>query len=64
MADTRARSIAVVERTRLPADEANPFIAMERAASESISHALEACRKVRDAASEQLFSTLYGSKKS
>lgn len=55
---------AVVERSRLPADEANPFIAMERAASESISHALEACRKVRDAASEQLFSTLYGSEKS
>ena len=25
MADTRARSIAVVERTRLPADESNQF---------------------------------------
>lgn len=49
------------ERTRLPADESNQFVAIERAAGASISQALEIYREARDRASEQLFSALYGS---
>lgn len=51
----------IVGHTRLPVDESNQFVAIERAASASISHALESYRKARDTAGEQLFSTLYGS---
>ncbi len=46
--------------TRLPADKADKFVAMEDYVSASISRTLDSYRKNRDAASEQLFSTLYG----
>ncbi|MEO8119754.1 MAG: DUF3141 domain-containing protein [Rhodoferax sp.] len=49
-----------VANARLPADEANRFVAMEAEASASISRTLDSYRKIRDSASEQLFSTLYG----
>lgn len=49
-----------VAGARLPAGEAKQFEAMEAEASAAISRTLESYRQVRDAASEQLFSMLYG----
>ncbi len=49
-----------VAKTRMPADEANPFVAMEGEVSVSISKTLDSYRNIRDSASEQLFSMLYG----
>lgn len=50
----------IIANARLPVDEANPFVAMEGEVSASVSHALDAYRKARDTASEQLFAILYG----
>lgn len=49
-----------VANARLPADEANQFVAMEVEASASISGTLDSYRQIRDSVSEQLFFTLYG----
>jgi hypothetical protein len=46
---------------RMPADEDNQFVALEGEAGASISRLLDSYRQIRDSASEQLFSTLYGS---
>ena len=49
-----------IAKARIPADQFNQFVAMEGEASASISKTLDSYRKNRDAASEKLFSTLYG----
>lgn len=49
-----------IAKTRMPADEANPFVAMEGDVSASISKTLDSYRQIRDGASERLFSMLYG----
>lgn len=49
-----------IAKARMPADEINPFVAMEGDISASISKMLDSYRKIRDSASEQLFSTMYG----
>lgn len=49
-----------VQQSRQPADDANPYVQMERHMSDTISHGLDAYRTVRDAASEQLFAVMYG----
>jgi hypothetical protein len=49
-----------IAKARMPADENNPFVEMEGDVSASISKALDHYRKIRDGASEQLFSMLYG----
>lgn len=49
-----------IEKARLPADEANPLVAMEGDVSASISKTLDSYRQIRDSANEQLFSMLYG----
>ena len=49
-----------IAKVRMPADQSNQFVAMEGEASASISKTLDSYRKNRDAASEKLFSTLYG----
>lgn len=51
---------AAVDAARSPVAQGNPYLAVERAASESVSHALEAFRKARDQAYETTFSALYG----
>lgn len=47
---------------RMPAAQDNPFAAMEARTSQLISQSLDNYRIARDAASEQLFSLLYGKK--
>lgn len=49
-----------IGNARMPADEANWFVAMEGEASASISKTLDSYRQIRDSVSEQLFSMLYG----
>ena len=49
-----------VANARLPVDETNQFVARETEASTAISKTLDSYRKVRDGASEQIFSMLYG----
>lgn len=51
---------ALVNGGRLVADEKNPFVTMEYAASAAISGALDAYRKMRDAGYEAMFKALYG----
>ena len=51
---------SIVEGTRLRIDEANQLIAIESAASASISDAFDGYRKARDTASEEFFAVLYG----
>lgn len=50
----------LIAKTRLPADERNPFAVREAQASTAISRMLDSYRKIRDDTSEQLFSLLYG----
>ena len=49
-----------VENARTPAAESNRFVAIEGEVSASISDALGSYRKIRDSASERVFTTLYG----
>lgn len=51
---------SLVASARLPADQDNRFIAMEREASAAISRALDSYRMIRDTAGEQIFTALYG----
>lgn len=51
---------ALVNGSRLVADEKNPFVTMEYAASAAISGALDAYRKMRDTGYEAMFKALYG----
>lgn len=51
---------SIVGGTRLRVDEANQFVAIESAASASVSAAFDCYRKARDTTSEQLFAVLYG----
>jgi len=51
---------AAVNANRNPVAQDNPFLTLERAASESVSQALQAFRRVRDQAYESSFSALYG----
>ncbi len=50
----------VVANARMPVDATNQYAAMESNAGKVISEALDSYRKIRDDASEQLFSWLYG----
>lgn len=49
-----------VASARMPVDDGNPFVDMEGQASKAASNALDSYRQFRDAASERLFSMLYG----
>jgi hypothetical protein len=49
-----------IANARMPASEANQFVAIEGEAGASISKMLDSYRQIRDHSSEQLFSTLYG----
>jgi hypothetical protein len=51
-----------IANARVPTEDANPFVAMETNVSASITRTLDSYRQIRDSASEQLFSTLYGRK--
>ncbi|GAB3551934.1 DUF3141 domain-containing protein [Noviherbaspirillum agri] len=46
--------------TRMSADDANQFAAMEREASAAISKSLDSYRLIRDSLSEKIFATIYG----
>lgn len=50
----------LIASARLPACETNQFVALESASSTVITDVLDGYRKVRDQASEQLFSMMYG----
>jgi hypothetical protein len=50
----------LVQQSRWPVGDTNTYLQMERHASEAISTWLDAYRKARDAASEQLFAAMYG----
>lgn len=49
-----------VASARMPADDGNPLVAVEGEAGRAVSNALDSYRRLRDAASESLFSMLYG----
>jgi hypothetical protein len=51
-----------VQAARWPADESSPYLLLERQMSDAWLRALDAGRCIRDAASERLFSTVYGSR--
>lgn len=49
-----------VTNARMPAGDDNPLVTMEGEAGKAVSNALDSYRQFRDAASERLFSMLYG----
>lgn len=49
----------LVEQHRAPVENANPYLALERAASEDTLRALEAYRKARDSAYEAIFAVFF-----
>lgn len=54
-----AAMAATIGKARLPADETNPYIGLERAASHTVSHLLDCYRQLRDMASEAVFQAIY-----